>query len=85
MHRVRWNIQRAGRVWEGDELTARLPWLPEKFEVIDGALLWSEEERLCMLGVLLEQVGIDQAIQLGDPAAWRAAVAELGPDGAEGG
>ena len=77
MHQVKWNIQRTGRVWDGDELSARLRCLPEKFEVIDGELLWSDEERLAMLGVLLEQVGVDRAVRLGNPAVWRAAVAEL--------
>lgn len=46
--------------------------------MIDGELLWSDEERLAMLGVILEQVGADQAVRLGDPAVWRAAVASLG-------
>jgi hypothetical protein len=31
-----------------------------------------------MLGLMLENVGADQAVRLGDPAVWRAAVAALG-------
>jgi hypothetical protein len=58
-------------------LRERLDLLPEKFEVIDGELLWSEEERLAMLAVVLEQVGVDRAVRLGDPAVWRAAVAAI--------
>ena len=75
---VAWNIGRTGRRWVGNELRVRVDLLPEKFEVIDGELLWSDEERLAMLGVILEQVGADQAVRLGDPAVWRAAVASIG-------
>ena len=78
MASVAWNIRRTGRRWVGNELRARVDLLPEKFEVIDGELLWSDEERLAMLGAILEQVGADQAVRLGDPAVWRAAVASLG-------
>ncbi len=78
MASVAWIIGRTGRRWVGNELRARVDLLPEKFEVIDGELLWSDEERLAMLGVILEQVGADQAVRLGDPAVWRAAVASLG-------
>jgi hypothetical protein len=77
MTRIPWDIRREGRVWRGGEMWIRLECLPEKFEVIDGALLWSEAERLCMLGVVLEQVGIDKAVRLGDPSLWKAAVADL--------
>jgi hypothetical protein len=31
-----------------------------------------------MLGLLLEGVGADRAVQLGDPEVWRRAVAKLG-------
>ena len=78
MASVAWNIRRTGRRWVGNELRVRVDLLPEKFEVIDGELLWSDEERLAMLGAILEQVGADQAVRLGDPAVWRAAVASLG-------
>ena len=43
----------------------------------DGKLYWDDEERLTMLGLLLENVGIDKAIRLGDPQLWREAIAEL--------
>ena len=78
MASVVWNIGRIGRRWVGNELRQRVDLLPEKFEVIDGELLWTDEERLAMLAVMLEQVGVDQAVRLGDPAVWRAAVAGLG-------
>jgi hypothetical protein len=83
--KIVWDIRREGRVWRGGELAARLVCRPEKFEVLDGALLWSEAERLCMLGLVLEPVGLDKAVRLGDPEVWKAAVADrpwlrCGPD-----
>ncbi len=78
MNEPRWDIRREGRAWRGEEALERLNRVPEKAEMIGGKLFWSEEERLTMLGLLLENVGIDQAVRLGDPELWRAAVAELG-------
>jgi hypothetical protein len=37
----------------------------------------TDEERLTMLALLLENVGADKAVRLGRPAIWRAAVAAL--------
>jgi hypothetical protein len=37
----------------------------------------SEEERLTMLALLLENVGADKAVRLGNPQIWRAAVGGL--------
>jgi hypothetical protein len=50
---------------------------PEKFEMVDGKLLWSDEARETLLGLLLENVGADRVVQFGDPEVWRAAVAKL--------
>jgi hypothetical protein len=38
-------------------------------------LFFEEEERTLLLGLLLESVGADVAVRLGDPNVWRAAVA----------
>ena len=40
-----------------------------------GRLFWDDEQRLLLLGLLLENVGVDRAIRLGDPSVWRAAIA----------
>lgn len=37
-----------------------------------------ETQRLTLLALLLENVGVDQAVRLGDPEVWREAVRELG-------
>ena len=52
---------------------------PEKIEMIAGKILWSDKDRIRLLGLLLENLGADCAVRLGDPDVWRAAVAKLGP------
>jgi hypothetical protein len=75
---VNWDIRREGRAWMGDEAMQRYNLTPEKFEMYQGKLFWSDEDRVNMLGLMLENVGADQAVRLGDPAVWRASVAALG-------
>jgi len=72
-----WKIERAGRTWSQDEFYERLELLPEKIEVVRGRVLVNDDERLRMLGCLLEGIGADAAVRLGDPAVWRAAIAAL--------
>jgi hypothetical protein len=60
-----------------DEWHGRYELTPEKFEVYKGKLFWSHKDRLNLLGLLLENVGIDAAIRLGDPEIWKSAVADL--------
>jgi len=61
---IRWNIGREGRAWTGDEGRSRWELTPEKFEMDRGKLL--------------ENVGVDRVVRLGDPDVWRAAIRELG-------
>ncbi len=75
---VKWDIRSEGRGWTGDEAMQRYNLTPEKFKMYQGKLFWSDEDRLNMLGLMLENVGADQAVRVGDPAIWRAAVAALG-------
>jgi hypothetical protein len=74
---VAWDIRRSGRTWEDGEAMARYELTPEKFEMWGGRLFWSDRDRLMLLGLLLENVGADAAVRLGDPAVWRAAVSDL--------
>jgi len=69
--------RREGRAWEDDEAGERWQLTPEKFEMDDGRLFFDDEQRLLLLGLLLENVGADAAVRLGDPSVWRAAVADL--------
>ena len=57
---------------------SRYQMTPEKTEILDGRLYGTEEERLTMLALLLENVGADKAVRLGEASVWRAAVAALG-------
>jgi hypothetical protein len=74
---MKWRIELEGRAWDGDEAWSRYDLTPEKLEMIEGKLLWSDEHRLRLLGLLLENCGLRAAVHLGDPELWRAAVAEL--------
>lgn len=74
-----WDIRRKGRAWAGGEALPRYELTPEKIEMIGGKLFWTDEERLTMLGLLLENIGMDAAVRLGDPWLWRQAIANL-PD-----
>jgi hypothetical protein len=75
---LNWDIRRQGRRWQLSEIPSRREWRPEKIEMIEGKLFWSEQDRLLMLGLLLENVGVDKAVRLGDPAVWREALEQLG-------
>ena len=66
-----WDIRGEGRAWKGDEARQRYALTPEKLEMIQGKLLWDEEDRVKLLALLLENVGADRAVRLGDPAVWR--------------
>lgn len=78
MEEMQWDLRLEGRAW-GTEALSRYDLTPEKIELIEGKLFWSEEERLTMLALLLENVGVNQAVGIGNPDVWRAAVANL-PD-----
>jgi hypothetical protein len=43
-----------------------------------GNLFWDDTQRLTLLALLLENVGADQMVRLGDLQVWREAVRELG-------
>jgi len=76
METTRWDIRLDGRPWEGPEAMARYQLTPEKFEMTEGRLFWTDEQRETLLALLLENVGARRAVQLGNPAIWKQAVAE---------
>ena len=65
MPQVSWDIRREGRAWTADEAFGRWELTPEKFEMDGGKLFWDETQRLTLLALLLENVGVDQAVRLG--------------------
>lgn len=77
MAEVNWDIRSDKHAWSGDEMMSRYRLIPEKIELIEGKLFWTEEERLNMLGLLLENIGIDKVVRLGNTENWRQAISEL--------
>lgn len=75
-----WDIRLGGRAWTRGEALARHALIPGpcRIEMIEGRLLWSDEDRLVLLALLLENVGALRAAKLGDPQVWRDAVNALG-------
>jgi hypothetical protein len=76
MEPIDWDIRREGRRWSHEEFDQRLYQAPEKIEFVDG-IFGSERERLNVLGMLLENLGIDRAIRFGKLEDWKAAIEEL--------
>ena len=73
----KWHIRRAGQQWLGGKFKNRIYQAPEKIEFVEGGIFTNERERLTVLAMILENLGIDKAVRLGDPADWKAAVMEL--------
>src|SRR4051812_5500579 len=74
---MEWDIGREGRKWTRAEVEAKYhaP-CPGKIEPIKGRMFWTDGQRLNMLALLLENVGIEAAVRLGDPALWKQAIAD---------
>ena len=73
-----WTIAREGREWKGEEFDKRIYQAPEKIEYVGGIFI-DERQRLTVLAMLLENLGIDKAVQLGNPQDWKTAITELDP------
>jgi hypothetical protein len=74
--KIHWDIRRRGRSWKKEALS-RWELTPEKIEMARGKLFYTDEQRLPMLGMLLENLGVDAAVRLGDAQVWRDAIADL--------
>jgi hypothetical protein len=71
-----WDIRRKGRLWSHEEFEERIDQAPEKIEFVNGVFA-SDRQRLIVLGMLLENLGIDRAIRFGRLEDWKAAIADL--------
>ncbi len=71
-----WDIRREGRQWTREEWERRIYQAPEKIEFA-GGIFNNDRERMTVLAMLLENLGIDRVVQLSNAADWKAAVAEL--------
>ena len=76
MKPIDWDIRREGRRWSHEEFDQRTYQAPEKIEYV-GGIFASDRERLNVLGMLLENLGIDRAIRFGKIEDWKAAIADL--------
>ena len=76
MKPINWDIRREGRLWSHEEFDERINQAPEKIEFVDG-IFASNRERLIVLGMLLENLGIDRAVQFGRLEDWKAAIDDL--------
>jgi hypothetical protein len=76
MKPIDWDIRREGRQWSHDEFDQRLYQAPEKIEFVNG-IFASYRECLIVLGMLLENLGIDKVIGFGKLDDWKAAIEDL--------
>jgi hypothetical protein len=73
---MEWDIRREGRRWTREESEHRMRQAPEKIEFV-GGIFAGERQRLLVLGMLLENLGIDKVVRFGNLADWKAAIADL--------
>ena len=76
MKPIDWDIRREGRLWSHEEFDERINQAPEKIEYVNG-IFASNRERLIVLGMLLENLGIDRVVQFGRLEDWKAAIEDL--------
>ena len=74
------DIRTVGRSWTKQEMLELHDELPGRLEMVGGKLCLDDEQRMLLLGALLEHVGTERAVRLGAFAAWRAAIAQRQED-----
>jgi hypothetical protein len=76
MRPIEWDIRREGRPWSDEEFEQRLDQAPEKIEFVDGTFA-SDLKRNIVLGMPLEDLGIDRAVRFGRLEDREAAIEDL--------
>lgn len=71
-----WRYTREGRSWPIEEALKKHDLLPGRLEMVKGQLCCFEDERQVLLQALIETMGMDAALQFGEPELWRAAIRE---------
>ena len=75
MIQERWDIRREGRRWTREESERRMREAPEKIEFV-GGIFAGDAQRFIVLGMLLENLGIDKVVRFGNLEDWKAAIAD---------
>jgi len=74
---MEFDIRRDPRQWTRAEVEERLYAAPEKIEFVNG-IFNNDRERLVVLGMILETMGIDRVIQeFGKLEDWKSAVNDI--------
>jgi hypothetical protein len=78
---ITWKISPDPAALTHDEFWARYSHanMPEKFEASHGKLFWDDKQRLHVLAMLLEAVGLRSALALCAPEVVRGALADQPP------
>ena len=76
MKPIAWDIRREGRRWSNEEFDQRIYQAPEKIEYVNG-IFASDRQRLNVLGMLLENLGVDKVVRFGKLEDWKAAIEDL--------
>jgi hypothetical protein len=76
MKPIVWDIRRKGRTWSNEKIYLRIDQAPEKMEYVDG-IFASDRQRLNVLGMSLENLGIDKVVRFGKLEDWKAAIEDL--------
>ena len=68
---ISWKIGLEPATLTHEEFRARYdhPHMPEKFEIYQGKLFWHDDQRLHLLAMLLETIGLKRALALCPPEA----------------
>lgn len=72
---LHFDIRRAGRSWTPAEFATKAEMVPGRLEVAFGRVCPTLEQRLLLLGMLLENVGLDLAVRFAEPRLWAEALA----------
>ena len=72
---LRFDIRRTGRSWTPEEFAIKAEWVPGRLEVVFGRVCPTLEQRLLLLGMLLENVGLDLTLRFAEPRLWTEALA----------
>lgn len=74
------DIRTVGRRWTDEEAAVLHDELPGRLEMVNGMLCLDEEQRLLLLGALLEHVGTERAVRLGPFRSWKQAIGQREED-----